>query len=106
MPLKPGKSKAAFGHNVKAEMHAGKPQRQALAIAYNEARKRKMFSGGTVENHENSQEESGDDEWSDMENEFLVADEPEDVNEQPPGNTDGGADVDRLLEMLKRKLKR
>lgn len=48
MPLMPGKSKAAFGHNVAAEMHAGKPQDQALAIAYSEKRK-KMADGGEAE---------------------------------------------------------
>lgn len=39
MPLEQSKSKAAFGHNVKAEMDAGKPQNQAVAIAYSEKRK-------------------------------------------------------------------
>lgn len=34
MPLKKSASKKAFGENVAAEMRAGKPQRQALAIAY------------------------------------------------------------------------
>ena len=34
MPLMHSKSKKAFRHNVEAEMHAGKPQKQALAIAY------------------------------------------------------------------------
>lgn len=39
MPLEEGKSKAAFSHNVEAEMRAGKPQKQAVAIAYSEKRK-------------------------------------------------------------------
>lgn len=39
MPLIKGKSKKAFGENVEAEMHEGKPQDQSLAIAY--AMKRK-----------------------------------------------------------------
>ena len=34
MPLDHSKSKKAFKKNVEAEMHSGKPQRQALAIAY------------------------------------------------------------------------
>jgi hypothetical protein len=34
MPLIKSKSKEAFGKNVKAEMKAGKPQKQAVAIAY------------------------------------------------------------------------
>jgi hypothetical protein len=37
-PLAKSKSKAAFSHNVKAEIAAGKPQKQAVAIAYNTAR--------------------------------------------------------------------
>jgi hypothetical protein len=44
------KSKKAFEHNLKAEMHAGKPQPQALAISYSVQRKaKKKASGGTVE---------------------------------------------------------
>ena len=39
MPLKSGSSRAAFSQNVKTEMAAGKPQRQAVAIAYSEARR-------------------------------------------------------------------
>ena len=34
MPLKKSKSKQAFSSNVKAEMKAGKPQKQTVAIAY------------------------------------------------------------------------
>lgn len=34
MPLKSGKSKKAFSDNIKTEMAAGKPQKQALAIAF------------------------------------------------------------------------
>jgi hypothetical protein len=34
MPLKYGKSEKAFKQNVKAEIKAGKPQKQAVAIAY------------------------------------------------------------------------
>lgn len=41
MPLKTGKSAKTFAHNVKVEMKAGKPQKQAVAIAYSEARKAK-----------------------------------------------------------------
>lgn len=37
MPLMKGKSKKAFGYNVKTEMAAGKPQKQALAIAFSKA---------------------------------------------------------------------
>jgi hypothetical protein len=34
MPLKKSSSKAAFRSNVKAEVNAGKPPKQAVAIAY------------------------------------------------------------------------
>ncbi len=34
MPLKHGKSPKTFSKNVKTEMKAGKPQDQAVAIAY------------------------------------------------------------------------
>lgn len=37
MPLDPGKSKAAFSRNVATEVRAGKPEKQAVAIAYREA---------------------------------------------------------------------
>jgi hypothetical protein len=39
MPLKPGKSKKAFTSNIKAEVRAGKPVKQAVAIAYAEKRR-------------------------------------------------------------------
>jgi Uncharacterized protein conserved in bacteria (DUF2213) len=38
MPLSSGKSKAAFSHNVEVEIAAGKPQKQAVAIAYSKQR--------------------------------------------------------------------
>ena len=44
MPLVKGKkasSPKGFGENVKREMHEGKPQKQAVAIAYSEARRGK-----------------------------------------------------------------
>ena len=37
MPLNKRKSKKAFSENVATEMHAGKPQKQAVAIALNQA---------------------------------------------------------------------
>ena len=39
MPLVKGKSKKAVSTNIKKEMEAGKPQKQAVAIALNVARK-------------------------------------------------------------------
>jgi hypothetical protein len=39
MPLVKSASKSAFRKNLKAEMAAGKPQKQAVAIAYSVKRK-------------------------------------------------------------------
>lgn len=41
MPLKKGKSQAAISANIKTEMAAGKPQKQAVAIAMKTAGKSK-----------------------------------------------------------------
>jgi hypothetical protein len=59
MPLKPGKSPQAFSSNVRTEMKAGKPQKQALAIAYSMKRRPKGYAkGGRVENPELDMSES------------------------------------------------
>lgn len=39
MPLIKSGSKAAIGENIKTEMAAGKPQKQAVAIAYSVGRR-------------------------------------------------------------------
>ena len=41
MPLKQGYSRKAVGENIRMEMKRGRPQRQAVAIALNVARKAK-----------------------------------------------------------------
>lgn len=47
MPLMHGKSEKAFSQNVRTEMEHGKPQKQALAIAYAmKKRSKKMAKGG------------------------------------------------------------
>ena len=42
MPLIKSRSKEAIGENIRTEMHAGKPQRQAVAIAMDIARRSGM----------------------------------------------------------------
>lgn len=39
MPLKKGKSKSAFKENIRTEVKAGKPVKQAVAIAYSVKRR-------------------------------------------------------------------
>lgn len=45
MPLIKSKSRKAMSQNIKTEMKAGKPQKQAVAIAYDVARKVAKASG-------------------------------------------------------------
>lgn len=45
MPLIKSKSKEAFSKNVKAEVKAGKPQKQAVAIAYSVKREAQRKKG-------------------------------------------------------------
>ena len=77
MPLIKGKSKGAFSQNVSTEMHAGKPQDQALAIAYAMKKKaKKMAHGGMIEEEEKEtgllpSEETDHDEEDYNDNEFA-----------------------------------
>lgn len=48
MPLREGKSQEAISSNIKTEMAAGKPQKQAVAIALRKAAESKYASGGFV----------------------------------------------------------
>jgi len=59
MPLIKSKSKKAFEHNLVAELHAGKPKKQALAIAYSEKRHAKKAHGGHITTHEHNSKHKG-----------------------------------------------
>lgn len=43
--LKPGKSRRVISENISTEVHAGKPQDQAIAIAYDKAGLSKKHKG-------------------------------------------------------------
>jgi len=49
MPLIKSKSDKAFKSNIKTEIAAGKPQKQAVAIAYNTKRMAKKAMGGSLD---------------------------------------------------------
>ena len=50
-PLIKSTSKKAFGKNIGAEIKAGKPQKQAVAIAYSEKREAAKKHRGTSDGH-------------------------------------------------------
>lgn len=45
MPLVKGTSKKTLAENISREMHAGKPQKQAIAIAYSVQRQAQKKQG-------------------------------------------------------------
>lgn len=51
MPLDKSGSKASVGKNIKAEMGAGKPQKQAVAIALSVQRKANPHLAHAMYNH-------------------------------------------------------
>lgn len=51
MPLTKSASKAAFSKNVKTEMGAGRPQKQAVAIAFATQRKAKQDHSHLAKHH-------------------------------------------------------
>ena len=55
MPLIKSTSKQAFGKNIKAELSAGKPLKQAVAIAYSE--KREAARGSHHSDHSSERSE-------------------------------------------------
>mgnify|MGYP003339553856 CR=1 FL=1 len=58
MPLTKSTSKKAFQHNVKAEIAAGKPPKQAQAIAYATKREAAKMARGTEHHSAHSKQRS------------------------------------------------
>ena len=48
MPLKKGSSRKTISQNIRTEMAAGKPQKQAVAIALDVAKRPKKRHGGEM----------------------------------------------------------
>ena len=98
MPLIKSKSKKAMSKNIEAEMNAGKPQNQSVAIAYDimrRARKRKMALGGAVEPEDHDQEgERKDNSRSEPESlqEDMIHDHPSDEEDRSNVLFDGKAE--------------
>ena len=60
MPLTKSTSKGAFSKNVKAEIAAGKPLKQSLAIAYATKREAAKMAHGTEHHSAHSKKRSDD----------------------------------------------
>jgi hypothetical protein len=78
MPLIKSKSDKAFKSNIKAEIAAGKPQKQAVAIAYSTKRAAKKASGGSMNPNDY------DSDWDYRRATGQLKDEDEPESEQPP----------------------
>jgi len=82
MPLSQGKSEKSFSKNVSTEMHAGKPQKQALAIAYAVKRRmagKKMAKGGEIPEEDHAREHDPIGQAEPSANPMLHPEEPGDL---------------------------
>jgi hypothetical protein len=97
MPLMHGKSPKAFKQNIRTEMHHGKPQKQALAIAYAIKRKAQhKAKGGYMSGHERDEAEQ----FRELEPEAKS------YGMHTSGQRFGKEDVDRAVEHVEGRMKR
>ena len=96
MPLKQGKSKESFVHNLKTEIKAGKPMKQSLAIAYNMKRRKKMAAGGQLESGYEAMPEERE-----MMNSSAMDEDDKDLNQH--GAMDQGAGGGDMVDRIMRK---
>jgi len=106
MPLIKKPTKKAFEHNVEAEMHAGKPQDQSLAIAYSikKKNKKKMANGGLV-NFKDEVEADADNASTPEEMRMRKESSGKDIK-HPQFNSEGHADADNARDDEEMEMKR
>lgn len=78
------KSQKAFAHNIKAEMEAGKPQKQSIAIAYSVKRRAHKADGGSVKSEKRPMpDQSHNDAKEVQENSSMKAPKADKMTSQP-----------------------
>lgn len=110
MPLMQSKSKKALSKNIETEMNSGKPQNQAIAIAYDikrkNSRKKKMAEGGILKKIQDWVEDTGYDSNKEKSNEYVNRDlNPEKAKAFVKG-FEGNSQYSKGGEVMKKSFKK